>query len=80
VRLDGNGQAVISTLLVRIRDRLAGQADPVLEPISRLQGVDQSVGGLLAPSLSPEAAPAGCKRRQPPSWARPARDTAGRAD
>jgi branched-chain amino acid transport system substrate-binding protein len=80
VRLDGNGQAVISTSLVRIRDRPAGQADPLLEPISRLQGVDQSVGGLLAPSLSPEAAPAECKRRQPPSWARPARDTAGRAD
>ena len=80
VRLDDRGQAVVSTSLVRIAAPRGERTDPVLEPVSRLDGVDQSVGGLLAPSLSPDAGPAACKRRRPPSWARPARDTPGRAD
>ena len=80
VRLDDQGQAVVSTSLVRIAAPRGERTDPVLEPVSRLDGVDQSVGGLLAPSLSPDAGPAACKRRRPPSWAWPARDTPGRAD
>ena len=80
VRLDDHGQAVVSTSLVRISAPHGEGSDPVLEPVSRLDGVDQSVGGLLAPSLSPDAGPAACKRRRPPTWARPARDTQGRAD
>jgi hypothetical protein len=80
VRLDDHGQAVVSTSLVRIAAPRGERTDPVLEPVSRLDGVDQSVGGLLAPSHSPDAGPVACKRRRPPSWARPARDTQGRAD
>jgi glutamate formiminotransferase len=36
------------------------------EPVSRVDGIDQSVGGLLAPSLAPNAGPAACTRRRPP--------------
>ncbi len=61
VRLDDNGQAVISTSLVRIGDPDAEGA-PTLTAVSRRHGVDQSVGGLLAPSLSPGVRPAACKR------------------
>lgn len=62
VRLDDNGQAVISTSLVRIGAPGTEGAQPTLTPVSRRHGVDQSVGGLLAPSLSPRAGPAPCKR------------------
>ncbi|MDQ5831980.1 MAG: ABC transporter substrate-binding protein [Actinomycetota bacterium] len=62
VRLDDNGQAVISTSLVRIGEPGAPGRQPILEPVSRRHGVDQSVGGLLAPSLAPGSRPAACKR------------------
>lgn len=62
VRLDENRQAVISTSLVRIGDPGVAGAQPTLTPVSRRHGVDQSVGGLLAPSLSPSAGPVACNR------------------
>jgi hypothetical protein len=77
VRLDDHRQAVISTSLVRIGARPGERTGPVLEPVSRVDRVDQSVGGLLAPSFSPQAGAAACKRSRPPPWAR---DTPGRAD
>jgi hypothetical protein len=80
VRLDEHGQAVVSTSLVRIAATPSERTDPALERVGRVDGVDQSVGGLLAPSLSPDAGPAACTRRRAPPWARPARDTSGRAD
>jgi branched-chain amino acid transport system substrate-binding protein len=80
VHLDGRGQAVISTSLVRIGAQLPGADAPVLDAVSRLDGVDQSLGGLLAPALSPDAGPAACRRGQPPHWSRRASDTGGRDD
>ena len=80
VRLDEHGQAVVSTSLVRLSAPPGERTDSVLEPVSRLDGVDQSIGGLLAPSHSPDAGQAACKRSRPPPWARPARDTPGRGD
>lgn len=67
VRLDAHRQAVVSTTLVRLRPPSAG----ALEPVQTVRGVDQSVGGLLAPSLSPNDRPASCRRGSaPPPWAR----------
>jgi branched-chain amino acid transport system substrate-binding protein len=77
VRLDDRGQAVISTSLVRIGAPEPGAGEPGLTPVGRVDHVDQSVGGLLAPALAPEAAPAACERQSPPPWTRPASDTAG---
>jgi hypothetical protein len=62
VRLDDNGQAVISTSLVRIGAPGAAGTQPMLTPVTRRHGVDQSLGGLLAPSLSPGAGPVACRR------------------
>ena len=62
VRLDDNGQAVISTSLVRIGEPEAAGRQPFLEPVGRRHGVDQSVGGPLAPSLASGSRPAACKR------------------
>jgi hypothetical protein len=80
VRLDRRGQAVISISLVRIGAQDRGAATPALEAVSRLDGVDQSVGGLLAPTLSPRAGPAACRRDQPPPWSQRGSDTGGRDD
>jgi branched-chain amino acid transport system substrate-binding protein len=80
VQLDGNGQAVATTSLVRIAAPDRGARDPVLRTVRRLPDVDQSLGGLLEPSLSPDASPTACRRRQPPAWARPAGGTAGPDD
>jgi branched-chain amino acid transport system substrate-binding protein len=67
VRLDTHGQAVVSTTLVRIRAPSTG----TLLPVQTVRGVDQSIGGLLAPTLSPSDAPAACRRGSaPPPWAR----------
>jgi hypothetical protein len=80
VHLDQRRQAVISTSLVRIGAQDPGAAAPALQPVSRLDGVDQSLGGLLDPSLSPRAGPVACRRNQPPRWSRRASDTGGRDD
>jgi hypothetical protein len=56
VRLDANRQAVVSTPLVRI----AGTGRAEHEPLRLSAGVDQSLGGLLAPSLTPGARPWRC--------------------
>jgi branched-chain amino acid transport system substrate-binding protein len=66
VRLDQRGQAVVSTSLMRI----GGSAGDALTPIRSVHRVDQSIGGLLAPSLSPSDRAASCRRGQrPPPWA-----------
>ena len=66
VRLDGNRQAIVSTRLVRI----GGGAEPALTPLRSIPAVDQSIGGLLAPSMRPSYWPPKCRRQQPPPWAR----------
>ncbi len=66
VRLDRNRQAVVTTSLVRI----AGGNEPALEPLRRIPGVDQSIGGVLDRSAAPSDEPAACASgRRPPPWA-----------
>ena len=69
VRLDHNGQAVVSTSLVRVGAPAPRGEAPVLEPLEEIPAVDQSIGGLLSPSLIPGDGPAACPRRRPPPWA-----------
>ncbi len=57
VHLDANRQAVVSTPLVRI----AGTGRGEHEPLRRSTGVDQSLGGLLAPSAVPSDRPWRCR-------------------
>jgi branched-chain amino acid transport system substrate-binding protein len=62
VQLDANRQAVTTTSLVRIGGGTT---------LRSIAGVDQSIGGLLAPSATPNYEPAGCRRgQQAPPWAR----------
>jgi ABC-type branched-subunit amino acid transport system substrate-binding protein len=66
VRLDPNRQAVVSTSLVRI----AGADRREHEALRRIAGVDQSIGGLLAPSAAPSDRPWRCQAgERPPPWA-----------
>ncbi|HVO54811.1 MAG TPA: ABC transporter substrate-binding protein [Solirubrobacterales bacterium] len=69
VHLDRNGQAVVSPSLVRIEP---GDAPaPGLAREGTVRGVDQSIGGLLEPSMVPTDRPAKCKAgASPPPWAR----------
>ena len=62
VRLDGNGQAVASTSLVRIHPATPAGEEPVLTSLDRIDDVDQSVGGLLGPAHEPSSNPARCRR------------------
>ena len=55
VRLDENGQAVAAPTLVRLTDE--GRT----EQIGELPAVDQSLGGLLPASLSPDSRPVACR-------------------
>jgi branched-chain amino acid transport system substrate-binding protein len=69
VRLDGNRQAVTDTSLVRLVRN--GPGPPKVERLERIEAVDQSVGGLLSASRSPDSRPTGCPPEQrPPPWAR----------
>jgi hypothetical protein len=68
VRLDRNRQAVVPVTLGRI-DGTTGGA-PSLRPVARIGEVDQTLGGLLAPSFSPGRAVADCTSAAPPAWAR----------
>ena len=58
VRLDANRQGIVSTRLVRI----GGGAEPSLTPLRAIGGVDQSIGGLLEPSVRPSYWPPKCRR------------------
>jgi branched-chain amino acid transport system substrate-binding protein len=68
VRLDRNRQAVVPVTLGRIEGTTRGA--PSLRPVARLGEVDQTLGGLLAPSFSPGRAVADCASAAPPAWAR----------
>ena len=70
VSLDGNHQAVVTTTIVRIGRRTVSAADPGLTQLASVPGVDQSIGGLLAPSLSTRFGQAPCRRATPPPWSR----------
>ncbi len=69
VSLDSRGQAVVTTSIVRIGAPANGAREPVLTRLSRVRDVDQSIGGLLSPSLRPEHRPSSCTPGRPPPWA-----------
>jgi branched-chain amino acid transport system substrate-binding protein len=68
VRLDRNGQAVISTTLVRIKP--PGAPDAGLAPVRTIRGVNQTIGGLVPPGMIPTDSPAKCRAGRRPPWAR----------
>jgi branched-chain amino acid transport system substrate-binding protein len=70
LRLDGNRSAVIAATIVRIGRPAQRGADPPLTPVATVAGVDQSIGGLLAPQVSPGGDDVGCTRGPLPPWAR----------
>ncbi len=61
VRLDDNRSAVVSTALLRVGSS---------QPIRTVPDVDQSIGGLLAPSYQPFSGDQPCRAGTPPPWAR----------
>ena len=69
-RLDANHSAVVAPSIVRIGRPPARGALPTLTQVRSVPGVDQSIGGLLAPALSPSTVDPGCRRAVPPPWAR----------
>ena len=69
-RLDANHSAVVAPSIVRIGRPPARGALPTLTQVRSVPGVDQSIGGLLPPALSPSTVDPGCRRALPPPWAR----------
>jgi branched-chain amino acid transport system substrate-binding protein len=69
VRMDDHRQAVVSTSLVRLGPATASGL-PSLGDVRTIAGVDQSIGGLLAPGEQPSSTGQACRRRPPPPWAR----------
>jgi branched-chain amino acid transport system substrate-binding protein len=67
MRLDRNRQAVVRVTLGRIEGTVQGA--PSIRPVRSIGEVDQTLGGLLAPSVSPGPVQTGCKPGAPPSWA-----------
>jgi branched-chain amino acid transport system substrate-binding protein len=68
VRLDDNGQVIGDIALERIVRTGDGKAE--LESVRRIEGVDQSFGGLFTPQTpSPSWASPACKKGKPPPWA-----------
>jgi branched-chain amino acid transport system substrate-binding protein len=68
-RLDANRSAVVSSSIVRIGRPGSPDGLPALTPVGTVRGVDQSIGGLLAPSVSPSSETTPCRRASPPPWA-----------
>jgi branched-chain amino acid transport system substrate-binding protein len=60
VRMDAHRQAVVSTTLVRV-------GEPA--PVRTVDGVDQSIGGLVPLDYVPSEAGQACRRAPPPRWA-----------
>jgi hypothetical protein len=60
VRMDVHRQAVVSTTLVRVGEATAAQT---------VDGVDQSIGGLVPVDYVPSEAGQACRRAPPPRWA-----------
>ena len=69
VSLDSRGQAIVTTSIVRIGAPANGARQPALTRLSRVRDVDQSIGGLLSPSLRPEHRPSSCAPGRTPPWA-----------
>lgn len=69
-RLDGRRQAIAPTWLVRVGAPSRRGGTPALAAIATVPAVDQSVGGLIAPSQVPGDRPAACRRAPAPPWSR----------
>jgi branched-chain amino acid transport system substrate-binding protein len=67
VRMDDHRQAVVSASLVRL-GRPSPSGVPALADVRTVAGVDQSVGGLVAPGYVPSSAGQACRRATPPPW------------
>jgi len=67
--MDDHRQAVVSTSLVRLGPATASGL-PSLGDVRTIAGVDQSIGGMLAPGEQPSSTGQACRRRPPPPWAR----------
>jgi hypothetical protein len=68
VHLDRNRQAIVRVTLVRLDGTAPGT--PSFHPIRRISAVDETLGGLLSPSVSPSPARTDCHRATPPPWTR----------
>jgi hypothetical protein len=66
VRLDGHRQAVVTARVVRI----PATAGSPPQPLATAGGVEESLGGLLAPGRRPDPVAPACRRTRPPPWAR----------
>jgi len=69
-RLDADHAAVVAPTIVRIGRPAGPGALPTLTQVGSVSGVDQSIGGLLAPTQRPGSVDPGCRRAPPPPWAR----------
>jgi hypothetical protein len=71
VRMDGRRQAVVTTNLVRFGPASTSTSGgPQLTPVRAIQGVDQSIGGLVPAGYVPSSAGQACRRSPPPPWGR----------
>jgi branched-chain amino acid transport system substrate-binding protein len=68
VRIDENGQAIVSSHLVRVGRAPPGQT--ALVPVRTIDGVDQSIGGLLDADDEPGTVDEPCRKAPLPPWAR----------
>jgi branched-chain amino acid transport system substrate-binding protein len=68
VRIDHNGQAVVSSTIVRIGPPAPG-GERASKLLRQIPDVDQSIGGLLASGLRPGSADRPCRRTLLPPWA-----------
>lgn len=68
VHLDRNRQAIAPVTLHEFDGSAAGT--PSIHPVRRIPAVDATLGGLLAPELTPNHASPGCRRAALPPWAR----------
>jgi branched-chain amino acid transport system substrate-binding protein len=69
-RFDADHAAVVAPTIVRIGRAPRSGALPALTQVESMPGVDQSIGGLLAPARLPGSIDPACRRAAPPPWAR----------
>jgi hypothetical protein len=70
MHLDANRQVVGTTTIVKIGPPPKAQSDPGLIPLATIPNVDESTGGLVAPSVQTKFGPVACRRATPPPWSR----------
>jgi branched-chain amino acid transport system substrate-binding protein len=68
-RFDADHSAVVAPTIVRIGRAPRDGALPPLTQLETMPGVDQSIGGLLAPGRVPGSIDPACRRAPAPPWA-----------